>query len=80
MDIKIEFTGLRPGEKMYEELYLDRESMARTRNEHIFMLTPITDPEQVRTELSSLVQLIDYPSPELDHLLDRTIINPVLPV
>ncbi len=80
VDIKIEFTGLRPGEKMYEELYLDRESMARTRNEHIFMLTPITDPEQVRTELSSLVQLIDYPSPELDHLLDRTIINPVLPV
>ncbi len=35
-DIPIEFTGLRPGEKMYEELLID-ESQIRTSNERIFV-------------------------------------------
>jgi FlaA1/EpsC-like NDP-sugar epimerase len=36
-DIKIEFTGLRPGEKLYEELFSDRENFAVTRHERIFV-------------------------------------------
>lgn len=36
-DIKIEITGLRPGEKMYEELQLDTESLTRTSNDRIFI-------------------------------------------
>jgi FlaA1/EpsC-like NDP-sugar epimerase len=35
-DIKIEFTGLRPGEKMYEELFTAEEGMNATRNAQIF--------------------------------------------
>jgi FlaA1/EpsC-like NDP-sugar epimerase len=35
-DIKIEYTGLRPGEKLYEELLNDRENTIPTSNEKIF--------------------------------------------
>ena len=35
-DIRIVFTGTRPGEKLYEELYLDAEESEKTRHEKIF--------------------------------------------
>ena len=44
-DIKIEFTGLRPGEKLYEELFSDRENFALTRHERIF-IAPDTEWDQ----------------------------------
>ncbi len=37
-DIRIEYTGLRPGEKMYEELFYNRDSMDKTGNYSIFTL------------------------------------------
>lgn len=37
-DIKIEFTGLRPGEKLFEEINLSEEDVSRTRNDKIFVL------------------------------------------
>ncbi len=42
-DIKIEFTGLRPGEKLYEELTLSEEEgeMQLTCNDKIFVLPPV---------------------------------------
>ena len=42
VDIKIEFTGLRPGEKLYEELSLDDEMEGRkmTGNNKIFVTAP----------------------------------------
>ncbi len=42
-DIKIEFTGLRPGEKLYEELTLVEEEseMQLTANDKIFVLPPV---------------------------------------
>jgi len=36
-EINIEFTGLRPGEKMYEELLLDPKTNIRRPNEKIFI-------------------------------------------
>jgi FlaA1/EpsC-like NDP-sugar epimerase len=36
-EIRIEFTGLRPGEKMYEELLLDPKTTVKTNNEKIFI-------------------------------------------
>ena len=36
-DIKIEFTGLRPGEKLYEELLLQTANASKTQNEKIFV-------------------------------------------
>jgi FlaA1/EpsC-like NDP-sugar epimerase len=35
-DIEIEFTGLRPGEKLYEELFHESETLQKTNNQKIF--------------------------------------------
>ena len=40
-DIEIKYTGLRPGEKLYEELLMSEEGLQRTANEKIFIGHPI---------------------------------------
>lgn len=45
-DIKIEFTGLRPGEKLYEELLMDEEGMKETANKLIHIGRPIEVDEE----------------------------------
>ncbi|MEN6328411.1 MAG: polysaccharide biosynthesis protein, partial [Syntrophomonas sp.] len=42
-DIQISYTGIRPGEKLFEELFLGREEMASTRHERIFISTKELD-------------------------------------
>lgn len=45
-DIEIKFTGLRPGEKMYEELLMDEEGLKQTANKMIFIGKPIEFDEE----------------------------------
>ena len=40
-DIMIEYTGLRPGEKLYEEKLMAEEGLTKTRNDLIFIGEPI---------------------------------------
>lgn len=40
-DIPIIITGLRPGEKLYEEILLDKENMIKTRHEKIYIEEPM---------------------------------------
>jgi len=54
-DIKIEFTGLRPGEKLYEELLMDEEGLQDTANKMIHIGKPIViDEMKFFTQLKNL--------------------------
>lgn len=54
-DIEIKFTGLRPGEKMYEELLMSEEGLKKTANKMIFIGKPIEfDEEKFRKQLDRL--------------------------
>jgi len=55
VDIKIEYTGLRPGEKLYEEKLMAEEGMQMTDNKLIFIGKPIEmDDEWFKTKLAEL--------------------------
>jgi len=54
-DIKIVFTGLRPGEKLYEELFHFSENAVKTAHESIFLASPrFTDMASLRKTLEAL--------------------------
>lgn len=55
-DIEIRFTGLRPGEKMYEELLMSEEGLRKTANSMIFIGNPIEfDEEKFEGQLERLI-------------------------
>ena len=54
-DIDIEFTGMRPGEKMFEELLTDEEGMSATKNNRIFIGKPMS--AEVKEIIEEIVQL-----------------------
>src|SRR5690606_18393886 len=57
VDIPIRFTGMRPGERLVEELMTAREERSRTRHEKIFVAR--ADPMDPQTLYSAIEQLQD---------------------
>ncbi len=59
-DIEIQFTGLRPGEKLYEELSLEEEldERQKTGNDKIFVTKPLEiDDEQLEKDIKSIPEI-----------------------
>ena len=57
-DIKIEIVGLRPGEKLYEELLMAEEGLQSTTNDLIFIGKPIElDGDKFLKQLDRLIQV-----------------------
>ena len=57
VDIKVEYTGLRPGEKLYEEKLMAEEGLKKTENELIHIGCPIPfDIEEFLKELDALME------------------------
>lgn len=53
-DIDIEIVGLRPGEKLFEELLLDTETMIESTHSHLF----IAQKESITPEQCALIELL----------------------
>ncbi|MGN0115370.1 MAG: polysaccharide biosynthesis protein [Acutalibacteraceae bacterium] len=70
VDIKIEFIGLRPGEKLYEEISLVDETMDKTPNDKIFIMQPM---EFDSTSLSQRIKELESSAVEgnLDEMFDK---------
>lgn len=69
-DIKIEIVGLRPGEKLYEELLMDEEGLSKTENQMIFIGQPIDfDEEKFFNELDNLIESAENNVPNIKELV-----------
>ncbi len=56
-DIEIRYIGLRPGEKLYEELLISLDNLKKTENERIFVVQhPEVDEEWIWEEVQSLIE------------------------
>ena len=59
-DIEIKITGLRPGEKLYEELLMAEEGLTSTRHEKIFISKPIEVSQRDIKEALGALDTIQY--------------------
>ena len=69
VDIKIEFSGLRPGEKMYEELLLDKQRHTATKNNKIYIEQPINDSKMLVSEIRTLRERLSCDIPIYDSMI-----------
>ncbi len=58
-DIAIEFTGLRPGEKLYEELLANEEETIATHHPKILKAKVRQESEAVIEDINRLIELFD---------------------
>ena len=73
-DIKIVYTGLRPGEKLYEEKLLDAESNGKTDNDLIFVGKPLEiDEDRFLNQLKELYHAANDNDKEIYRLVEQTV-------
>lgn len=74
-DIEIEYTGLRPGEKLYEELLMNEEGLQDTENKMIHIGKPIDMDEE--KFMHQLIQLRDAANEDSDAI--RAMVKEIVP-
>ncbi len=73
-DIMIEFSGLRPGEKLYEELLMDEEGLADTENKMIHIGKPIDfDEDRFLQQLEELKELCPLEPQEIRKMIRKIV-------
>ncbi len=73
-DIRIEFTGLRPGEKLYEEMLMDEEGLQDTSNKMIHIGKPIElDESRFFSQLEKLNIASKEESPEVKSIVQEIV-------
>ncbi len=74
VDIQIEYTGLRPGEKLYEERLMDEEGLARTENKLISIARPIQMDDAVfKRQIERLDEASRSESPDIRELVAEVV-------
>ncbi|MBC5628045.1 polysaccharide biosynthesis protein [Clostridium sp. NSJ-6] len=59
-DIEIKVTGLRPGEKLYEELLMDEEGLTETKHKKIFIGKPSSfDLDTIKAEIDEIMKVAE---------------------
>jgi FlaA1/EpsC-like NDP-sugar epimerase len=58
VDIRLEYIGLRPGEKMFEELNLDGECTDKTSHDKIFVCKPVDNFNSLLNEINILRRIL----------------------
>jgi FlaA1/EpsC-like NDP-sugar epimerase len=73
-DIAIEFTGIRQGEKLYEELLTEEEGIQKTKHDRIFIgQASVLTKEQVMRELEVLQMVINKENVEVRKKLQNIV-------
>ena len=71
-DIAIEIIGLRPGEKLYEEVLMDEEGLNHTANEMIFIGKPmVIDDDKFISELEDLIQEAEKNGSQIKDMMEK---------
>ena len=83
VDVKIEYTGLRPGEKLYEEKLMEEEGMKTTPNQLIHIGCPLEfDTDRFLEQLRALMDASYQDSEDILELVAKIVptYKPALPV
>lgn len=73
-DIRLEYIGLRPGEKLYEELLMDEEGMTKTPNELIYIAKPMEHSlEFVESAILEMKDALNTPGYQFYTLLESIV-------
>ena len=76
VDIDIKITGLRPGEKLYEELLMSEEGLIKTKHNKIHIAQPTFESmEKLNEKLNELKQLLDEDDNEVIKKKMKTIVT-----
>ncbi|KJF25597.1 nucleoside-diphosphate sugar epimerase [Clostridium aceticum] len=74
VDIAVKVVGLRPGEKLYEELLMDEEGLEATKHDKIFVGKPIfTDLKLLHRELNILMELLWGSAEEIKGYMEKIV-------